>query len=290
MTTFDRVAEFRRTQGLSQLQLSQTVGLSPATIANIESGKTNPNSTSVKKIAAALNVHPLQLSSEIPLERVELAILSEIELCEVMLESDEEIEERKLLSMERKLRRMELQLAAVKREASQKDRLQSTQPQKNHPQREQREEEQPQKLKPPVADKEEQKEPVKEAKEVVIKEKPLPVEKKPEKKPIKKPVSKEEPTEPSKESTGEEEQEADLFSKDELHVLFDGLPGKVDDESTAQEVLAAFMKWAQTHDIPVNDALVAKLVKLYLERRITRNQRARTRKLLLAQFDDQPAS
>jgi len=51
-----RLADLRKSKGLSQRALAQAAGVSQALIAELERGKHPPSKASLEKIAAAMNV------------------------------------------------------------------------------------------------------------------------------------------------------------------------------------------------------------------------------------------
>ena len=61
--TPSRLAELRKSKGLSQRALAQAAGLSQALIAELERGKHPPSRSSMEKISVALGVAPSDLAS-----------------------------------------------------------------------------------------------------------------------------------------------------------------------------------------------------------------------------------
>ena len=59
-----RLAEIRKSKGLSQDQLSKLSGVGRVTIARIETGKISPNLQTLEKLAAALGVCVCELIAE----------------------------------------------------------------------------------------------------------------------------------------------------------------------------------------------------------------------------------
>lgn len=59
------IKNYRKKRGMTQKQLAQKTGLSIATIQGYEQGKYKPKIDSIKKIANALNVSPLDLNPTI---------------------------------------------------------------------------------------------------------------------------------------------------------------------------------------------------------------------------------
>ena len=59
-----RLAEIRKSKGLSQDQLSKLSGVGRVTIARIETGKISPNLQTLEKLAAALGVCVCELIME----------------------------------------------------------------------------------------------------------------------------------------------------------------------------------------------------------------------------------
>ena len=62
-----RLAWYRRAQGLSQRELAKRVGISKATILNIEHGKTGMRVDTMQKLAKALGITCAHLLGEIGL-------------------------------------------------------------------------------------------------------------------------------------------------------------------------------------------------------------------------------
>jgi transcriptional regulator with XRE-family HTH domain len=60
----DRIKEYRRAQGLTQLRLAEIADMSLENIKDIESGKRNPTLRSLVKIAHALGISPSELLAE----------------------------------------------------------------------------------------------------------------------------------------------------------------------------------------------------------------------------------
>lgn len=52
----ENLTKYRTQKGLSKLQLSAMSGVSRVTIANIEEGKENVSTTTLEKLAKALNI------------------------------------------------------------------------------------------------------------------------------------------------------------------------------------------------------------------------------------------
>lgn len=58
----EKVKELRKRKGFSQEELSETSGLSLRTVQRIESGETEPNGETIKRVSNALNVNPEELT------------------------------------------------------------------------------------------------------------------------------------------------------------------------------------------------------------------------------------
>jgi transcriptional regulator with XRE-family HTH domain len=67
-TTVPALRQWRVRALLSQLDLARMAGVSPSTISLIETGKATPNYGTVRKLAAALGVSPLELAHGRPPE------------------------------------------------------------------------------------------------------------------------------------------------------------------------------------------------------------------------------
>jgi transcriptional regulator with XRE-family HTH domain len=63
MSTFNpsRLAEIRKSKGLTQRALAQAAGISQALVAELERGKHPPSSSSLSKLAVALQVQEVDL-------------------------------------------------------------------------------------------------------------------------------------------------------------------------------------------------------------------------------------
>ena len=65
MTVGEQIRTIRKKKGLTQKQLAELTGLLEPTIRKYESGKVQPKSDNLNKIASALEVHPSQLDSRL---------------------------------------------------------------------------------------------------------------------------------------------------------------------------------------------------------------------------------
>lgn len=66
MSTFDpaRVAELRKSKGLTQRALAKAAGISQALVAELERGKHPPSAASLAKLAAGLSVSESTLEAK----------------------------------------------------------------------------------------------------------------------------------------------------------------------------------------------------------------------------------
>lgn len=58
-----RLAELRRSKGMSQRALAQAAGISQALVAELERGKHPPSKASLQKLASALSVNQSDLAA-----------------------------------------------------------------------------------------------------------------------------------------------------------------------------------------------------------------------------------
>lgn len=65
MSVAERIKTIRKEKGLTQKQLAELTGLLEPTIRKYESGKVQPKSENLNKIANALGVHPSQIDSRL---------------------------------------------------------------------------------------------------------------------------------------------------------------------------------------------------------------------------------
>lgn len=65
MSIAERIKTIRKEKGLTQKQLAELSGLLEPTIRKYESGKVQPKSENLNKIANALGVHPSQIDSRL---------------------------------------------------------------------------------------------------------------------------------------------------------------------------------------------------------------------------------
>lgn len=65
MSVAERIKTIRKEKGLTQKQLAELTGLLEPTIRKYESGKVQPKSENLNKIASALCVHPSQIDSRL---------------------------------------------------------------------------------------------------------------------------------------------------------------------------------------------------------------------------------
>jgi len=57
----ERLSQLRLAQGLSQSELARRSGLAPSAVNNLEHGRRWPRATTLRKLAAGLNVPPTEL-------------------------------------------------------------------------------------------------------------------------------------------------------------------------------------------------------------------------------------
>ena len=58
----DRLKALRIEQALTQKELAEEAGVNAATVARLERNETEPHMPTVRKLAAALSVHPRELT------------------------------------------------------------------------------------------------------------------------------------------------------------------------------------------------------------------------------------
>ena len=58
----DRIKALRMEQALTQEELARKTGVAPNTVARLERNENEPHMSTVRKLAAALDVHPRELT------------------------------------------------------------------------------------------------------------------------------------------------------------------------------------------------------------------------------------
>lgn len=60
----DRIKALRIEQALTQEELARKTGVAPNTVARLERNESEPHMSTVRKLAAALDVHPRELTTK----------------------------------------------------------------------------------------------------------------------------------------------------------------------------------------------------------------------------------
>lgn len=91
MTLSDNIKFYRKQRGLSQKEVSAKIEMNQAQYSRVESGKVDPNLSSLRKIAEALNVSLSDLLKEdknLNISSFDLSMVEKVKLIEELEEDD----------------------------------------------------------------------------------------------------------------------------------------------------------------------------------------------------------